>query len=405
MKNDVDGAKTPKKRLSQQELKLQLEKEQLANASKTEFLNRMSHDIRTPMNAIMGLNELAQVANKDPIVADYLKKMQASSRFLLGLINDILDMSKIESGQFELHYEPHTLDEFKASLDTVIRPLMEEKHIDFKVEMNCGFNYILSDKLRYNQIFFNILSNAAKFTRDGGEVVLRTEGIGKKDGKTGIRYHVKDNGIGMSEEFIPHIFDAFSQEMRADETGCQGTGLGMPIVRQIVEAMGGSISVESKINEGTEFIVDLWVEEIAKPATSKTDGKTVQLKDRKILLADDNKMNVLIAKKLLETRGCTVYVAGDGRDALTQFENSADDYFDAILMDVRMPVMDGLAATKAIRALSRPDAKTVPILALTANAYDEDKKASLDAGMTAHLAKPIEPQTLYETLEAQIKNT
>lgn len=391
-----------------EELEVVARRAETAAHAKSEFLSRMSHDIRTPMNAIIGLTHLAYGENDIQVVREYLHKIDSSSNFLLGLINDILDMSKIENGELTLKEDPFTLEEFQDSINTVIRPLMDEKKINFVFHMGCGLECIRVDRLRYSQIFFNLLSNAAKFTPTGGMVEFTSEPIAEaeagEDGKVGIRYHIKDNGIGMSEEFQEHLYDPFSQERSQLGDKSKGTGLGLPIVKSLVDAMGGTITVKSQLGKGTEFIIELYV----SPAESKAEKEISEiseekLKGAKVLLVEDNDINIYVAQAILEKVECEVTVAKNGQEAIECFSNSEEGYFDAILMDVRMPIMDGIEATRAIRALKRPDASTVPVIAMTADAFDEEKRKTLDAGMNYHLSKPINPPVLYGILSEYIK--
>lgn len=385
------------------ELEAAIETAESAAKAKSEFLSRMSHDIRTPMNAIIGLTYLAQKEDNIETVKVYLAKISASSKFLLGLINDILDMSKIENGNITLNPEPLTKKEFVVSINTVIRPLMDQRNIHFICQMDAGPDCILVDKLRFNQIFFNLLSNAGKFTPEGGEVSISLENLPPKDDKAGMRFYVRDNGVGMSEEFLQHIYDPFSQEHSKLSNNSKGTGLGLPIVKSLVEAMGGTISVKSKLGEGTEFAVELYL-----PVTDAPDDETamyrpdVTLQNKHILLVEDNEINTFVAKIILEQAGCIVTTAENGKTGVDTFGSSEPGKFSAILMDVRMPVMDGLEATRTIRALDRPDAKTVPIIAMTADAFAQEQKRTIDSGMNYHISKPINPQELYNVLAEYI---
>lgn len=323
------------------ELEAVIETAESAAKAKSEFLSRMSHDIRTPMNAIIGLTYLAQKEDNIETVKVYLAKISASSKFLLGLINDILDMSKIENGNITLNPEPLTKKEFVVSINTVIRPLMDQRNIHFICQMDAGPDCILVDKLRFNQIFFNLLSNAGKFTPEGGEVSISLENLPPKDDKAGMRFYVRDNGVGMSEEFLQHIYDPFSQEHSKLSNNSKGTGLGLPIVKSLVEAMGGTISVKSKLGEGTEFAVELYL-----PVTDAPDDETamyrpdVTLQNKHILLVEDNEINTFVAKIILEQAGCIVTTAESGKTGVDTFGSSEPGKFSAILMDVRMPVMD-----------------------------------------------------------------
>ena len=385
------------------ELEIVAKRAESAAQAKTEFLSRMSHDIRTPMNAIIGLTHLARKEERMDVVQDYLKNIETSSDFLLGLINDILDMSKIENGELTLSERPMTKAAFAGSIDTVIRPLMDERNIHFEMKLEDSLTCIQADPLRFNQIFFNLLSNAAKFTPKGGHVVFRSEDLPPKGGKKGIRLYVQDNGIGMSREYLTHIYDPFSQERSALGDSSVGTGLGLPIVKSLVEIMGGTISVTSEQGVGTEFVVELYVKE-AQPeaANPKTEQKGEGLEGMRILLVEDNELNTYVARIVLENAGCLVDTAGNGQEALDRFAASQMDYYDAILMDVRMPVMDGIEATRQIRSLKRSDAAEIPIIAMTADAFAEEKKRTLEAGMNCHLSKPIDPQQLYSALSEYI---
>lgn len=387
-----------------EQLEIVAKKAESAAQAKSEFLSRMSHDIRTPMNAIIGLTHLAEEEENLQKVKEYLYNIDTSSDFLLGLTNDILDMSKIENGELALKEDSYTKEEFRNAINTVIKPLMDKKDIRFIFRLAANAECIRVDRLRYNQIFFNLLSNAAKFTPKGGTVEFTTEELPPLDGKKGIRFHIKDNGIGMSKEFLPHLYNPFSQERAKGGEDVKGTGLGLPIVKSLVDIMGGDISVTSEIGKGTEFIVELYVPE-AEPAEKipVSDAMGENLKGARILLVEDNDINIYVAQLILEKAGCVVEIAKDGKEAVEHFEASEKNYYDAILMDVRMPVMNGIEATKTIRALDREDAATVPIIAMTADAFDEERKKTIEAGMNYHLSKPIEPKVLYQVLLEYMK--
>lgn len=387
-----------------EQLEIVAKKAESAAQAKSEFLSRMSHDIRTPMNAIIGLTHLAEEEENLQKVKEYLYNIDTSSDFLLGLTNDILDMSKIENGELTLKEDSYTKEEFRNAINTVIKPLMDKKDIRFIFRLAANAECIRVDRLRYNQIFFNLLSNAAKFTPKGGTVEFTTEELPPLDGKKGIRFHIKDNGIGMSKEFLPHLYNPFSQERAKGGEDVKGTGLGLPIVKSLVDIMGGNISVTSEIGKGTEFIVELYVPE-AEPAEKipVSDAMGENFKGARILLVEDNDINIYVAQLILEKAGCVVEIAKDGKEAVEHFEASEKNYYDAILMDVRMPVMNGIEATKTIRALDREDAATVPIIAMTADAFDEERKKTIEAGMNYHLSKPIEPKVLYQVLLEYMK--
>ena len=276
---------------------------------------------------------------------------------------------------------------------------MEAKNIAFRFEMRSQVKCILVDRLRFNQIFFNLLSNAVKFTPEGGKIDFLGETIEGEDGTRGICYVVRDNGIGMSEAFMQHIYEPFTQEHTEKTRGTQGTGLGLPIVKSLVEAMGGSISVKSQLGVGTEFAVRLYLPETTMKTRKEAPKENKEfLMHAHVLLVEDNDMNILVARKLLESKGCEVAVARDGLEGVKTFQESEEGFYTVILMDVRMPVMDGIEATKKIRALKRADAKTIPIIAMTADAFLEDQFRTREAGMNAHLSKPIKPDLLFETL-------
>lgn len=386
-----------------EELEVVARKAEAATRAKSEFLSRMSHDIRTPMNAIIGLTHLAKDEENPQIVREYLGNIETASNFLLGLINDILDVSKIENGELVLKEEPYKRKDFEQSINTVIKPLMDEREIEFIFHIEHPVEVIMVDSLRFNQIFFNLLSNAAKFTPKGGKVECICEETKLDGGKVGIRVYIRDNGIGMSEEFQKHMYDPFAQESLPVGDKQRGTGLGLPIVKSIVDMMGGTISVKSALGKGTEFLIELYVSEGKAYEDSDEQITSMEsLKDARILLVEDNEINVYVAKIILERAGCKVNVAYNGKEAVTMFDNTEDGYYQAILMDVRMPVMDGLEATKAIRHLCRKDAGTVPIIAMTADAFENEQKNTIVSGMDYHLTKPINPQLLYKVLSKYI---
>jgi signal transduction histidine kinase len=378
-----------------------------ANWAKTDFLSRMSHDIRTPMNGIIGMTYLAKQQDDPEKAREYLDKIDTSSKFLLGLVNDILDMTKVESGKIELHPEPYPPQEFASYMEAVIKPLVMEKNqtIDYRIDL--PKNVVpLQDKLRINQIVFNILSNAVKFTPEGGNIRYSTSAKISAGDIMEMHIEVSDNGVGMSEEFQKAIFNPFTQEGRNDTFASRGTGLGMTITKRLVDLMDGTIRVESRLGQGSTFFVDLPFKTVPAKVSACADVNaekaTIQdasvLSRRHILLCEDHPLNQEIAKVLLEGKQIIVSTAEDGKIGVEMFRNSSPGYYDAVLMDIRMPVMDGIEATKTIRALDRPDAKTVPIIAMTADAFADDVQRCREAGMIGHIAKPIDPETLYSTI-------
>ena len=383
-----------------------LQEADTANNAKTDFLSRMSHDIRTPMNAIIGLTELAKDEEMSKTAKEYLEKIGSSSNFLLGLINDILDMSKIESGELTLNPAPYHREQFVQAVNTIMKPLMDAKNITFVVEVSEAYECIMVDKLRHNQIFFNLLSNASKFTPPGGRVEFMITPLSPKNGMVGHDYYIRDTGIGMSEEFLTRLFEPFSQEQTEGNDTVMGTGLGLPIVKSLVEAMDGTITVKSELGKGTEFHITLYYP-LAQDNTERKQQTICydNLKGAAILLAEDHPLNAEIAVKLLEKQGCIVTWTKNGKECLDCFNSSEMHHFSLVLMDMRMPVMNGLEATEEIRKLSREDAQTVPIIAMTANAYTEDVEKCLNAGMNGHIAKPVEPARLYDILAKWITIT
>ncbi|MDO5573821.1 MAG: ATP-binding protein [bacterium] len=374
-----------------------------ANHAKSDFLSRMSHDMRTPLNAILSFSdhELTEDATEEKM-GMYLDKIHASGDYLLGIINDVLDVSKIEQDKMALNPTPYSLDEFTDSINTVIGSLCQNKSIDFNMDISrVPDQWIMIDKVRFNQIFINLLSNAVKFTEDGGKVDFTVMPCSEiLDSGLRMRFEIRDNGIGMSPEFLPHAFDSFSQEYNKNiSEKAQGTGLGLTIVKEIVSLMKGTISVESKLGKGTLFTVELPLKYTAPPPSTlllKEDMPSLQ--GIHVLLCEDNELNREIAVILLEKWGCQVECAENGRQGMDMFLQSEVAYYDVILMDIRMPVMNGLEATKGIRAADRPDAPVIPIVAMTADAFSEDAQISSEAGMNGHLSKPIEPKKVFETL-------
>ncbi|MEA4974077.1 MAG: transporter substrate-binding domain-containing protein [Candidatus Metalachnospira sp.] len=379
-----------------------------AGSEKSDFLARISHDIRTPMNAIIGMTTLAlDEKNSLDETNEYLLKIKLSGEFLLGLVNDILDMSKMERGYLEFHPETYGYDEFVKSINAMIKPLCDQKNIKLIFNETDTSMPLTVDKLRFNQIFFNLLSNAVKFTPESGIVECTEYSKINPDNTMTCDYFIRDTGIGMSKDFIENkLFKPFSQESSQITTEFKGTGLGLVIVKSIVDKMGGTIDVKSELNKGTEFHVQLTLpisteEKVNIPIESEVDIDDV-LKGRHILLVEDHPLNIEISKKLLLKKEMTVTVAINGKEAVDIFCSSENGYFDAILMDIRMPIMNGLESSKTIRSLDRNDALKIPIIAMTANVFDDDIKQSSTAGMNAHLAKPINPAKLYSTLAEEI---
>ena len=383
-----------------------------ANAAKQEFLSSMSHDIRTPMNAIIGMTSLALDNTDDPKrVRDYLGKIALSSKHLLGLINDVLDISKIESGKMTLNVEPVSLREAMDSIVNIMQPQVTAKNQQFKVAAREILSEnVCCDGVRLNQVLINLLGNAVKFTPEKGAVQLTVYQEALPEDASRVRTHflVSDTGIGMSKEYQKVIFESFSREDNTRVRKTEGSGLGMAITKCIVDAMGGTISVRSEQGRGSEFHVVLDLEKAAAPAASEAaDGAAervndVVLKGRRILLAEDNELNWEVARELLSILELELDWAENGEICVEKFRNSPAGHYDAIIMDVRMPVMDGYEATAAIRRLEREDAD-IPIIAMTADAFSEDIQRCLERGMNDHLAKPIDIQAVTFKLKKYLK--
>ena len=385
----------------QRAIQVALDKAEEAGRVKTRFLSDMSHDIRTPMNAIINLTDLALAENDINVVHDYLKKMKISGKFLLGLIDDILDVSRIENGAVTLNKENLTRSEFLNTIETVIHPLMESKHLHFHPELNPGEYTISVDKLRFNQIFFNLLSNAVKYTPEGGDVWFEVNNLLAEDNRLKIQFVVRDNGIGMSEEFQKDLFKPFAREDTHVNHKTQGTGLGLAIVKGLVDAMDGTITVKSELGKGSEFSVVLYVdivanEELQEP--TKEETSIYDLSGLRVLLVEDNELNTYVAQTILENEGCVVTTAENGKVGLDTFLAAPPSSFDVILMDVRMPVMDGMEATKAIRSSDHEDAQSIPIIAMTADVFEDERKSVIDSGMSDFLAKPVDSDKLYKLI-------
>ena len=384
-----------------------------ASKAKTAFLSNMSHEIRTPMNAIIGLDTLA--LNDEGLseqTRDYLEKIGGSARHLLGLINDILDMSRIESGRLVLRREEFSFRGILEQINTMVMSQCRDKGLTYECKVLSQVDdYYIGDETKLKEVLINILSNAIKFTEAPGSVTLNVERTAVFDNQSTLRFRIRDTGIGMDKEFIPKIFEAFSQENSGTKNKYGSTGLGMAITKSIVEMMNGTINVESEKGVGTEFTVMITLENserrendgeaaASEKAARAAEGEAERavLAGRRVLLAEDVEINAEIMMDILDMEDIAADHAENGRIAVEMFSNSSPGTYAAILMDVRMPEMDGLEAAAAIRVLDRPDAGRIPIIALTANAFDEDVQRSLQAGMNAHLSKPVEPEHLYETL-------
>lgn len=386
------------------------EKADAANKAKSTFLFNMSHDIRTPMNAIVGFTDIALHQNSVAEIHDSLEKVRESSKHLLSLLNDVLDLSRIESGKAVFFPEPVDITKLTDDVLAIMNGLLYNRDLKFEVYRERPKNpYVLADATRIREVLTNFLSNAVKFTKDGGTVTLYISSHPGEDDKHIVaRYIVKDNGIGMSEEFQKKLFKPFSQEDdRGARTQYKGTGLGMAIAKEYVEMMGGSIAVESQKGVGTTFTVEIPLELTEQDIHQKQEEPVHHdLTGVNVLMAEDNDLNAELATVMLEDAGMAVTRAFDGKDAVELFKNHPQGTYDIILMDIMMPNMDGHQAAKTIRAMGteRPDAATIPIIAVSANAFAEDIKASLDSGMNGHVSKSLNMKEVTDTIAKYIKS-
>jgi PAS domain S-box-containing protein len=401
----------------QAELTRQLEEEKglriqatAANVAKSEFLSRMSHDIRTPLNGIIGMSYLAREQDNPPKTVDCLAKIDTSSKFLLGLVNDILDMAKAESNKIELHPEPYSLKVFSAYLNAVIRPLCAEKNqtLIFSAEPDGRF-VPLMDPLRVNQIFFNLLSNAVKYTPEGGIISCSIKEHVNSAGRMVMEGEVRDSGIGMSEEFQKVLFEPFTQEGRSDVLKTRGSGLGLAIVKRMLDLMGAGISVSSRPGEGTVFTLRgefdcVPAGESPRELPNAAPDDYGRLSGLHVLLCEDHPLNQEIAKSLLREKNMLVTTADNGQAGVEMFARSPEGFYSVVLMDIRMPLMNGYEAAERIRALERADAGTTPIIAMTADAFADDVKRCLSSGMNGHVSKPVEPEKLYGAILSAVEN-
>ena len=386
-----------------------LKRAEEGSRAKSAFLFNMSHDLRTPMNAIIGYADLMERHwGEQKATTEYLRKLQSASKFLLSLINNVLEMARIESGKEILNESACNINKVNAVLDTIMEAPIQEKHLTFTRSVNVRHEDIICDQLKINEIFLNIFSNAVKYTPDGGSIHVEVEELpAEREGYGIYRTSVTDSGVGIGKEYIPHLFESFSREHTSSETGIIGTGLGLPIVKTLVEMMGGQIEVESELGKGTTFFISIphkFAEEEQTLMADETVGdlELEKLKGKKILLAEDNELNAEIAVTILNDAGMSVETAADGTLALQMLKEKPSGYYDLILMDIQMPKMNGYEATEKIRAWE-DERSQIPIVAMTANAFEEDKRAAFAAGMNGHVGKPIEITKLMQILSEIIK--
>ncbi len=377
--------------------------------AKGEFLSRMSHEIRTPMNGIIGMTAIAKTVYHDPErMRDCLAKIEQSSQFLLLLINDILDMARIESGKVDLSSEPFDLHHLVESIRVMFTQKAEDKRIDFSTRFeNISAPCLMGDELRISQIIINVVSNALKFTPSGGRVSLEARQSVEADGRFQTRFTISDTGIGMNENFLSRIFQPFEQASASTSHEYGGTGLGLAISHNLLEMMGGEMHISSAPGQGSRFTIMLYLEPGDNPtqreSSAEASASAPDFGGAQILLAEDNAINAEISVFMLENTGASVKHVWNGREAVETFRNSAPGTYDLILMDIQMPELDGFGAARAIRDLKRADVDKVPILALTANAFQSDSQKALQNGMNGHLAKPIEVNHLYEAMARWVR--
>ena len=391
--------------IHEKELEKAAEEARIANEAKTRFLFNMSHDIRTPMNAIIGFSDLLEKhADDREKVVEYVGKIKSSSSFLLSLLNYVLEMVRIESGEAELKPEVGCFKDLVNSLQAVFEPELHKKNLKYTCILNSDHPYVICDRTKVREILLNIVSNSIKYTPDGGSIVVDiSEFHYSKEGHTSFRIVVADTGIGMSEEYLPHIFEEFTRERTTTESHVTGTGLGLPIVKALVDLMGGTINVSSKAGKGTKTTIVLSfptaTEEQIQSRKEEQSGQIFRnFKGKRILLAEDNELNAEIAMELLGESGLETEHVTDGVKCVETLKAKPEDYYDLILMDIQMPHMDGYEATKVIRALNDPRSH-IPIIAMTANAFEEDRQRAFEAGMDGHIAKPISINVLFSTLD------
>ena len=398
-------SKKYRERQYEAELEKSAEQAKKANEAKTRFLFNMSHDIRTPMNAIVGFSGLLEKnLQNEKKAKEYLGKIQSSSNLLLLIINQVLEMARIESGTAVLQLKPEDMDVLFHRVNTVFEEDIKKKNLQYHADLDVRHHYVVCDQTKLQEIMLNIISNAIKYTPEGHSIHVEVhEAVSENPSKIRYIFSCEDTGIGMSEEYLPHIYEEFSREHTSTENKVPGTGLGLSIIKSMIELMGGSIQVESRQGIGTKFTVDLSFDMASKEEVygSQNTIKTSAIhtiKGKRILIAEDNELNAEIAKTVLEDVGALITRVEDGQQAVELFKEKPAGTFDAILMDLMMPVMDGYTATKEIRSLERSDAKTIPIIAMTANAFQEDAEKCIAVGMNAHLAKPLDIEKVMITI-------
>ena len=390
-----------------EQLEVRLAAAEEASKAKTFFLSNMSHDIRTPLNAIIGYTTLAgREGVTEEEKSEYVDKIEMASRQLLDIVNDVLDMSRIESGKFALEPTCVDLESCAREVGDLVRVQMEAKKIELSVSCDVSHKWVMCDKVMLDRALMNLLCNAGKFTEENGSVSLQLNELSAGDGTGSYEIRIKDTGIGMSPEFVERLFIPFERERTSTVSRIQGTGLGLAITKSIVDMMGGDIAVQTEKGKGTEFIitVDFPLTDPEEERCSN-EGDEISFDGKRALLVEDNMINMEIAQMLLEQSGFLIETAENGEIALEMTAASEPGYYDVILMDVQMPVMDGYMATKAIRDLPDPVLAGIPIIAMTANAFQEDIKKAEEVGMNGHIAKPLDIPSMKSTLQHVLKNS
>lgn len=399
-----------KKELERERLEIACKVAERASEAKSAFLFNMSHDIRTPMNAILGYEKLIRAGLTDPKLLHYQERMEQASEILLSIINNVLDMARIESGRMELNESCHSVGSVICGIQKVFEEEAKEKDLKFEYSIHTEHSYILCDITKMQEIFTNLISNAVKYTPPGGTITMETRELPyDREGYVLIESVITDTGIGMSEEFLPHLFEEFARERNTTDNKIAGTGLGMPIVKKLIDLMDGTIEVESTLGKGSRFSVVIPHRIAKEPCDQKQEeafayeNSLENLNGIHVLLAEDNELNAEIAIVMLEEMGMTVELAENGMECVKKMKQNPAETYDLILMDIQMPKMDGYQAAQVIRGLPEKEKAEIPIIAMTANAFEEDRRMAFQKGMNGHVSKPIDVRKFAETVNQVLK--